>query len=152
MVLVLLSFAIADSTAKMHANAQQSQDRLFRLGVALLQYSDDYDGKLPPMTDAQTAHKALTSYAYETDFLQPETSSFYLPNPALSGKNHADFNDVQIWAFSETKAAKDQSRNVLFLPKFDSNIVHFAENSGFVKDSIRAVSEAEWRKIKSNKK
>ena len=149
--LVPLSFAIADSAAKMQANTQQSQDRLFHLGVALLQYSDDYDGHLPPMTNAKTARQTLRGYALESDFLQPGTSIPYAPNPALSGKSHADFNDVQIWAFSETKTAKDKSRNVLFLPRFDPKIVHYEENSGFVRNSIKTVSKAEWRQSQLDK-
>lgn len=145
-----LSFAIAQGAEKMSAR-QASQERLFHLGVALLQYSDDYDGHLPPMTDAQTTRKALFGYALDADFVQPETEMLYAPNPALSGKKHADLSN-DIVAFYETVPAKDRSRNVLLLPPFDPKIVHYENNSGFVKDYIKLLSPEQWRKIEPTAK
>ena len=149
--LVPLSFAIADGVKKKRASSQQSQERLFRLGVALLQYSDDYDGKLPPMTDAKVARKALYSYAFDTDFFQPGTTKPWQPNPALSGRKHAEVSD-EIVAFYAAKPAKDGARDVLLLPPFDPKIVHYESNSGFVRDSVKSLSKAEWQQVKPAEK
>ena len=147
LLLVPLSLALADSAGKNRENSRQSQDRLFRLGVALLQYSDDYDGKLPPMADAKTARKALDSYAFGDDFLQPGTAKLWQPNPALSGAKHAELSDKTV-AFYAIQPAKDGLRDMLLLPPFDPKIVHYESNSGFVKNYIRALSNAEWQAIK----
>ena len=148
LALVPISLAVADGAAKKPTTARStSQEHLFKLGVALLQYSDDYDGHLPPMADAQTAHQALLGYALEADFYQPGTTALYAPNPALSGQKHADYSKDQIVAFYATTPAEDSEREVLFLPPFDPKIVHWDYNSEFVKDYIKFLPENAWQKV-----
>lgn len=74
---------IADARHK--ADHGQSKDNLRVIGAALLQYEQDYDGKLPPMTDAETFKVALNSYVPNLEdrrdpFIDPETQSPYKPS------------------------------------------------------------------------
>jgi prepilin-type processing-associated H-X9-DG protein len=64
---------------------RSSRANVRRLAVALLQYAQDNDERLPLMRDASSARAALTPYVAEERFwLHPWTGEPFEPNPALS--------------------------------------------------------------------
>ncbi|HEX8236979.1 MAG TPA: hypothetical protein VF600_13560 [Abditibacteriaceae bacterium] len=119
-----------DRVAMMNA---QSVSNLKQLGLALMQYTQDYDEKLPPMRSAHslqqmrearlnppqtaTVQYVLQPYARNVDiFRHPGTRRIYRPNPYLSRKSLAAFdNPSQMVAFYEAAPAPDGRRAVLYL-------------------------------------
>lgn len=90
---------------------------LKQLGLAFMQYTQDYDEKLPPMKTAAAAKKALYPYA-KTDsiFEQPQTHTLFQPNTSLSGRSLASFNNPSSMViYYETAPEDDGLRAVLFL-------------------------------------
>ena len=74
--------------------ASSSDSNLKQLGLAMIQYTQDYDEMMPPMKDAATAKKALYPYVKSDDvFLSPKTHQPYLPNTSLSHRSLASFNE-----------------------------------------------------------
>lgn len=119
--------------AKAKATPQDTQgsvNNLRQIGLALMQYTQDYDEKLPPMRSAQsqaqmaappgrlvTVQQALQPYVRSTKiFSHPTTREIYRPNPALSGVNMSEIqNSARTVAFWERSPAGDGRRAVLYL-------------------------------------
>src|SRR4051812_17068200 len=77
--------------------ARSSRDNFVKLGIALLQYSDDFGGALPPMQNAAVAKNALANFVRDDSlFVQPKSRVAYATNPNLSGKPHAAFNTRKV--------------------------------------------------------
>ncbi len=63
-----------------------------QLGLALIQYTQDYDGTLPPMHTPAELQSALMPYTRDSrTFRCPSTQQPYAPNGALSGHNVNDY-------------------------------------------------------------
>jgi prepilin-type processing-associated H-X9-DG protein len=111
----------------------QSAANLRQVGLALMQYTQDYDEKLPPMRSAHslqqmrearlnppqtaTVQFLLQPYARTMEiFRHPGTRRVYRPNPFLSRKSLAAIeNPAQMVAFYEAAPAPDGRRAVLYL-------------------------------------
>ncbi len=106
---------------------------LKQIGLALLQYTQDYDEKLPPMRSSQsmadikkvdvygmnqgTVQQVLGPYMKAQElFAHPTTREIYRPNLNLSGRALASLDAVsQIVAFYEASPAPDGTRAVAYL-------------------------------------
>jgi prepilin-type processing-associated H-X9-DG protein len=127
----------------------QSTSNLKQVGLALLQYAQDYDEKLPAMRSAHslqqirearlnppktaTVQHVLQPYARNVEiFRHPGTNRIYRPNPFLSRKSLATFEEPsRIVAFYEADPGRDGRRAVLYL-------------DGHVKREL----ETDWPRIK----
>ena len=117
------------------ANAQ-STSNLKQIGLGLLQYTQDYDEKLPPMRSAQsmaeiensarqqrpsgklsTVQQVVYPYVRNSQiFAHPTTRQLYRPNLNLSGRGLAEVNEpARTVAFYEAAPANDGTRAVLYL-------------------------------------
>jgi hypothetical protein len=155
----LLRYGVAHAapeTAKAPTNDETSRHNLSLLGIALLQYSNDYNGKLPLMPDALAGKKVLWDYVIgykgvgdnaDKILLEPKTQKPYLANPTLSGKPHKAFNNRGTIAFVEAVPAADGTRNALVLPNIEDDHVYYEQNSEFVKKGVRKLSKADWDKL-----
>jgi prepilin-type processing-associated H-X9-DG protein len=130
------------------ANAR-SVANLRQVGLALMQYSQDYDEKLPPMRSANslqqmheprlnpprtaTVQFLLQPYSRTVEiFRHPSSKRIYRPNPFLSRKSLAAIeNPAQTVAFYEPAPAADGRRAVLYL---DGHVTR--------------VSETDWPRIR----
>lgn len=104
----------------------QSQSSLKQIGLAMLQYEQDDDEKLPPMHSAAATEKAIYPYVKsKAVFQQPQTHEPYLPNTSLSGRSLASFdNPSTMVLYYEASPAPDGTRGVLF---FDGHAKRFPE-------------------------
>lgn len=120
----------------------QSMTNLRLLGLALAQYAQDYDEKLPPMRSAHsqqqmrearlnppqtaTVQYLLQPYARSIEiFRHPGTKRIYRPNPFLSRKSLAAIdNPAQMVTFYEAVPSADGRRAVLYL---DGHVNRVAE-------------------------
>ena len=94
-----------------------SLSNLKQLGLAMTEYMQDNDEKLPPMKSADAAQKALFPYVKKEDvFQQPPIHEPYLPNTSLSGRPLASFNNpATMVVYYEADSGPDGMRAVLFL-------------------------------------
>lgn len=105
-----------------------------QLGLALDQYIQDYDEKLPPMKTAAIAKKVLYPYA-KTDsvFEQPQTHTLFQPNTSLSGRSLASFDTpASMVIYYEDAPEADGLRAVLFLD-----------------GHVRRLADADWQRVKT---
>lgn len=121
--------AITQAQAQQAQNAAydaQSQSSLKQIGLAMLQYEQDDDEKLPPMHSAAATEKAIYPYVKsKAVFQQPQTHEPYLPNTSLSGRSLASFdNPSTMVLYYEASPAPDGTRGVLF---FDGHAKRFPE-------------------------
>jgi len=123
------------------AQAQAAQEsevtslsNLKLLGLAMVQYMQDSDGKLPSMKSAAVTKKALFPFVMIDDaFQQPRTHQPYPPNTSLSGRSLASFqNPATMVIYYETAPAPDGTRGVAFL---DGN--------------AKRIPESEWPALKA---
>lgn len=105
------------ATASQSDVDQDSLGNLKLLGLAMTQYLQDYDEKLPPMQSAVAAQKALSPYVkINSAFQQPQTHEPYLPNTSLSGRSLASFdNPATMVIYYEASPNLDGMRGVVFL-------------------------------------
>ncbi len=96
---------------------QSSLSNLKQIGLAMMQYVQDNDEKLPPMKSAAVTKKALFPYVKsDAVFQQPQTHEPYLPNTSLSGHSLASFqNPATMVVYYEAGPAPDGMRGVVFL-------------------------------------
>jgi hypothetical protein len=94
-----------------------SLDNLRQLGVAFAMYVQDYDDRLPPMTNPAVVKKALFPYVKsEAVFVQPTTREPYQPNPALSHRKLASIEQPdRVVAFYEGRPSMPGARWVVFV-------------------------------------
>lgn len=111
---------------------EASAENLGKVWLAVQQYSQDY-GKLPPLTNANTARKYLAPYLANTNLLkQPGTEALFTPNDKLSNLREAQIEKAEeVVLFYDAQAAKDGSRHVLF-----------------ARGQVRLVSAAEFEKLR----
>jgi prepilin-type processing-associated H-X9-DG protein len=97
--------------------SQDSDSNLKQIGLAMLQYEQDWDEELPPMQSAAAAKEAIFPYVkVESVFIQPETKQPYQPNTSLSHRSLASFESpVTMVVYFEAGPAADGTRGVLFL-------------------------------------
>lgn len=130
---------------------EESVSNLKQVGLALLQYTQDYDEKLPPMRSATsvrqittnrdprraTVQEVLQPYARSVEiFRHPRTRELYRPNAWLSRKSLAQIENLEqdltaTVAFYEASPWRDRKRAVLFLDGY-----------------VRRVREEEWISLK----
>jgi hypothetical protein len=127
-----------------------SQSNLKQVALALLQYVQDYDEKLPPMRAARSATELTTRNAYNVTsttpvqiilypyartvqiFLHPKTGRPYLPNYKISRRALAGIEEpAATIAFFEDAPDAENMRNIMFLD-----------------GHIKAFSEAEFQKLR----
>ena len=125
--------------AKLTGNAINNRvdTDLKQIGLALTQYTQDYDEKLPPMRSSQsmadirkydgkdwdsppraTVQQVLTPYMKSNEiFAHPTTREIYRPNINISGRSLAklETSPEQVIAFYEAAPAPDGTRAVLYL-------------------------------------
>ena len=113
---------------------QQSLDNLRQIGLAMLQYTQDNDETLPPMTDAATVKKTIYPYVKsDSVFVDPLTDIAYLPNTSLSHRTLATFNSpAEMVIYYEATPAPDNTRALLFLD-----------------GHVKRVPEADWPRLKA---
>jgi hypothetical protein len=123
-VTVLLGFGFAVGYSKLlqtqRINAR-SVSNLKTISLAWLMYADDWNDKLPDMSNAQTMKEALEAYLSkdksqaERFFVHPKTGRPYQPNSSLSYKERrgpiASANFAVIY---EAEPSADGTRGVLF--------------------------------------
>ena len=99
----------------------RSVSNLKMIGLAWSMYADDYNDKLPDLSDAQSMKNALARYLNnntaqaERAFVQPNTGRPYQPNSSLTYKERRGFNaPSNVAVVYEDAPAKDGTRGVLF--------------------------------------
>jgi prepilin-type processing-associated H-X9-DG protein len=99
---------------------------LKQLGIAFEMYVQDYDDRLPPMTNPAAVKKALFPYVKsEAVFVHPTTREPYQPNPALSHRKRGSIEQPdKVVAFYEAHPSTDGTRRVLFA---DGHVEHVSE-------------------------
>jgi len=119
-------------------NAQEDEaasvSNLKQLGLAMSQYMQDSDEKLPPMQSAAVTKKAIFPFVKSDDVFQyPQTHEPYLPNTSLSGRSLASFNSPSdMVIYYEAVPAPDGTRGVAFLD-----------------GHVKRIPESEWPALKS---
>ncbi len=121
-----------------------SKSNLKILGLAVMQYTQDYDEKLPPLKSPTKAEEVLYPYARTRSiFRHPTTKERYVWNITLSGENIGQYvGDImadetqskaaQIPLVFEMRPAPNGKRNVAFL---DGHVTE--------------LTEAQWRQAKT---
>ncbi|BDI33783.1 hypothetical protein CCAX7_58340 [Capsulimonas corticalis] len=86
-----------------------------RLGLGLLQYTQDYDEKLPPLTSEPTIETLVLPYVVDpTVFTNPNTGEYYVYNSALSGVFYGNIaSPAQTWLAKDRSVNPDGSFNTL---------------------------------------
>lgn len=106
--------------ARDKAREISSRSNMKIIAVALVQYTQDYDGKMPPMNNAADFKAAVSSYVpNQKDGIDPfvETGANvpYQPNAALSCKPIADISSPEtIVLLQETVPHSDRKVNILY--------------------------------------
>lgn len=138
----LIATAQSDRDAQVQKDAATSVNNLKQIGGALLQYTQDYDGYLPPMQSVSSLRQVevelqtrttthvqvvLQPYAKNTTiFAHPRTKELYRPNPILSRKYKEHIiNPASFVAFYEASPAPDGKRAVLYV---DGHVQRIAES------------------------
>ena len=90
-VLLIAQWTIAAgqrmARARGKAGAVACVTDLRHLGLAVAEYTQDYDERLPPMQTPQALQTAVIPYnQFPEDFICPDTGLAYIPNAALSGQ------------------------------------------------------------------
>ncbi len=96
---------------------QTSVSNLKEIGLALVQYVQDYDENLPPMKTVSEVDEAIYPYLKDRKLLeQPKTHELYQVNTSLSHRSLASFNEpATMVTYYEASPADDGLRAVLFL-------------------------------------
>ncbi len=107
---------------------------LKQIGLAVMQYMQDYDEKLPPMKTPAVAKKALFPYVKsDSVFEQPQTHTLFQPNTSLSGRSLASFDNLtSMVVYYEAAPEADGLRAVLFLD-----------------GHVKRLSDADWQQAKT---
>ncbi|RYG57428.1 hypothetical protein EON80_28270 [bacterium] len=146
----------------------ETRKNLYQLGVALQQYSENYDDVLPPAHDIAQLQKILLPYLKsQSPFSDPRTGQAFAYNWSLSQQSMAtvylsSFNKKQaLVAFYESKASPQGERLALFLPKPDlykGNSPRFHHPNGNQdpfgggplgsKWEVKSIVAADWIKVK----
>jgi hypothetical protein len=99
----------------------RSVSNLHQIGLSLLAYPDDNNGKLPDLSDVQSLKKAVAAYIstgksqVEKYFVNPRTGQPYQPNSSLTYKERKGPNaSADIALVYEAEPAQDGTRGVLF--------------------------------------
>jgi hypothetical protein len=113
-----------------------SMKNLQQLGRQLRRYASYTNGSLPPMKDAATVRRALSSYFDNAiPHAHPTTKAAYRPNPALSSLKLRNIaNAKQLVAFYEATPGSDGKRGAVFLD-----------------GHIERVSSARWARVLANR-
>ncbi len=111
-----------------------STSNLKQIGLALLQYTQDYDEVLPPLKNAAVAKTAIYLYVKsDATFLEPPANVPYQPNTSLSHRKLASFQDpASMVVYYEAAPQSDGLRAVLFLD-----------------GHIKRLADADWQRVKS---
>lgn len=142
LVLALGSFAYSQ------VKQQSKRDKLFYSGLALMNYAQDYDGKLPIVSNQKQAKDALYPYMTDSSYLVPRKNKNYFAfNLALSGKDYTSLDGKNIVAFYEVNPAPKQNHGVLFLPPYESRIADESYRSEFVKYYIKELDKLQWKAV-----
>lgn len=89
------------------ASGQSDASNLKQIGLASVQYTQDYDETLPMTTDYGTFESELLPYTRTSQiFVSPGTQLPYLLNPAISGASLASIDDP-----AATEEARDAQLN-----------------------------------------
>ncbi len=143
---VLLASATAwGNPAKAPEEKPEAAEDLGRIGLSLLQYAEDFNHTLPPMTDTNTAAKATKDYYKESEgiFVNSQTGQKYQPNTSLSDKKLDALKAGNIVLFYEPTSSSDNKRWVLMLlPKAGDDYDY--SKGGWV----RQIDEKDWPKLK----
>jgi hypothetical protein len=110
-----------------------SLDHLIRIGRALVEYSQEKNGRLPPMNDVPTLRKTLSTLVKADDFVNPITGEPYKLNSSLSNHKWLELKkrSKDTVVVYEGTAAPDSSHGVVF-----------------VTGEARRVSKREWLRLK----
>jgi hypothetical protein len=94
-----------------------SLDHLKQLALAFLMYTQDYDGRLPPMEDPVAMKRALLPYVkWEAAFVHPISDEPYQPNSSLSQRVLASIAEPEtVVACYEAHPTTPETRGVVFL-------------------------------------
>ena len=105
------------------------------LGIALIQYAQEYDETYPPMQNLEVFRKAILPYVKDDKlFSQPKNQKPYLINPELSGKSFIKIkNPTTFVALYEAEVGSDGKRGV-----------------AFADGHVKRVRPIEWTKIKKD--
>ena len=112
---------------------QASISNLKQIGLALVQYVQDYDEQLPPMKTVAEADEAIYPYLKDRKLLEhPKTHELYQTNTSLSHRSLASFNDPSTMVtYYEASPADDGLRAVLFLD-----------------GHVKRVPDTEWQRLR----
>ena len=111
-----------------------STSNLKQIGLALIQYTQDYDEVLPPMKSAAVTKAAIYPYVKsDAVFQEPPANVPYQPNTSLSHRKLASFQDPASMAvYYEPAPQSDGLRAVLFLD-----------------GHVKRLANADWQRVKS---
>lgn len=145
-----------------------SQTNLKQVALALMQYVQDYDEKLPPMRAAKSTTQITSGMSYYTTatspvqfmlvpytrnpliFLHPKTRRPYLPNYKISRRTLAGIdNPATTIAFYEDAPDAEGVRNVMFL---DGHVKAFFESEFQRLRKAAGISESGLPSVAKDKK
>ncbi len=111
----------------------ESMTNLKQLGIALIQYAQEYDEIYPPMQNMYQLKKVMQPYIKDDKvFVQPSNKKFYVPNVALSKMSMARLHYAEKFAaIYEVEVGSDGKRAV-----------------AFADGHVKRVTPIEWTKIK----
>jgi prepilin-type processing-associated H-X9-DG protein len=131
---------------------RESVRNLRSIGLAMLQYTQDYDEMLPPMKSAPSPQVMMSHLSLDSGYVQrslwdycksykifihPQTHQLYKPNLKLSGTNETSYQDHQsVVTFYEPVPASDGLRAVLFL---DGHVARLTEAEWAVARSLNSI-------------
>ena len=106
------------------------------LVVATAFYSQEHNGKLPPMKNAAVLRRALVHYATKDSFVSPASGTPFVPNSTLAGRT-LDSLSNQTALFYDVKPLSGPNS-----PKQLFRVVGF-------KDHVKTVPEFSWPATKT---
>src|SRR5688500_6611534 len=84
---VAAACAIVQAQYQPDPKERECLSNMKHLGLAMVMYSQDWDGKLPPMRSTAKYQKSIALYVRSrTAYICPSTNAPYAPVGALSGK------------------------------------------------------------------
>lgn len=99
------------------AKQASAASNLKQIGTAVLMYTDDYDGRLPRLKDAETVKKAIMPYVKaDAVFNDPANGEPFVPNAHYSAKPLSSVpSPSEAVLFYQKTPASDGGREVLFV-------------------------------------
>jgi hypothetical protein len=147
-LLVLLSIPLKGFLSwSARVGHNQSGEVLHALTIDISQYTQDNQGRLPPMKNYADFKAAVWPYAKSDALFRAYDNSthLFLPNPNLSQKKVMGVTKLTVLLYESEPSKADNSRWVAFLPESVLPSA-FGGDPDFIR--LKQVKEADWQRLK----